>query len=92
MEGLDGADDRRVLVGEEVERAAVDEARRLGDGDQVDACDEAEVVAAALERPPEVGVGGGVGVDCLAGGEDDFEVLDGVGGEAFSAGEEGEAA
>ena len=64
----------------------------LLEGFHVDAGDDAEVAGAAFEGFEEVGVGFGVGVDDLAGGEDDFEVEDVVTDEAEARREEGEAA
>lgn len=55
---------------------------------QVEARDDAEVVAAAAEGAEEVGVGGGVCGDEGAGGEDEFVVEDGVADEAFAGREE----
>ena len=72
--------------------AAPDLAAGEGEGGQVDAGDNAEVVGAAFEDLPQIGVGLGVGGDGFAGGEDDLEVFDVVADEAVAGGEEGVAA
>jgi hypothetical protein len=75
------------LVGK-VEDIATPE-QPLFKGAEVEARDDAEVVAPAAEGNPEVLVLVGIGVDDLARAEDDLEVDDIVADEALAAGEEG---
>lgn len=63
--------------------------RALLEGPQVEARDDAEVVAAAAERSPEIGVLAGVGIDDGPVREDDLVVENVVADETFSGGEEG---
>ena len=63
-----------------------------GVGFQGEFGDDAEVVRAAFQGPEEVWVGGGVGGNEEAAGEDDFVTENVVADKAFAGGEEGEAA
>ena len=72
----------------EVEHRTAPE-RPLFESPQVEARHDAEVVAAAAEGAPEIGVLVGVGVDDGAVGEDDLVVEDVVADEAFARGEKG---
>ena len=73
-----------------VDRTAPDFA--LGKCAQVEAGDDAEVVAPAFKGEVEVGVGFGVGIDDAAVSQDDFVVDDVVADEAVAWGEIGYAA
>ena len=64
----------------------------LSEDAHVVAGDDAEVVGTAAESEPEVWVGGGVGGNEEAAGEDDFVTENVVADKAFAGGEEGEAA
>ena len=85
-----GAEHGRVLRAGVRSRAAPD----LADGERLERVlgDDAELVAAALECPEEVGVGGAVGVGDGAVGEDQLHIEQSVDCEAVLVGEETEAA
>lgn len=60
------------------------------EGAEIETGDDAEVIGAAAEGDPEAFVGSGVGVDDVAGSEDDLEVDDIVADEAEPGAEERE--
>ena len=76
----------RVVVADQVVRHLA-----LGDRSDVEAGDDAEVVGAALQREPEVGVGACAGVRDFAACEDNFVAYDVVAAETVLAGCKGDS-
>lgn len=66
--------------------------RCLLEGAEVEASDDAEVVGATTKGDPEVAVGSRVGIDDVAGCQDDLEIDDIIADEAVAGTEKGKAA